>query len=126
MWQLDADSDGYPANTTIATSTASPGAGYRRYANMVSANTDCNDGNAGITYPCYAYAQDQYYAYGQGNYYGYGENTYYGQANYYAYGQGNYYGYGYSEDQYYAYGESGYYGEGYYYHENFYYEPPAP
>jgi hypothetical protein len=49
IWCMDADSDGYCANQTYSYGDNSPGAGYRRLANMTDFTDDCSDSVVG---PC--------------------------------------------------------------------------
>ncbi|MBI3577160.1 hypothetical protein HY086_03940 [Candidatus Gottesmanbacteria bacterium] len=89
-WVTDADVDGWAANFTLNTATAS---GKRRLGVMRHpSTTDCNDAAYSTTNTCWSYG------YGQAWYYGYG------QAWYYGYGQSMYWSYGYGESQYCSWG----------------------
>lgn len=90
VWVTDAEADGWPADWTFATATAS---GKRRLGLMRGLTSDCSDAAYSEANSCYSYGQAWYYSYGQSWYYGYGQGWYYG------YGQSGYwiYGYGYSQ-----------------------------
>lgn len=52
LWMVDADADGYPANTTQYAQTSAPGNGRRRNTMTSITETDCNDLSYNATNQC--------------------------------------------------------------------------